>query len=147
MPRTCGHSSRRRLGRSVLASQFSAGSLPEIKVKVAGSEGDMDALLAKARLEEAKVRDLAVRPKKTPPNFLFQKPAKELEAKVPKSPSGAASGEKTMVLCYGCGAYGHYRNKCPGKGKGKPMETPGKDQSGKSGRSQCLQSIERVMMV
>ncbi len=33
-------------------------SVPELKAKVTGSEGDFDTLLAKARLEEAKLRDL-----------------------------------------------------------------------------------------
>ena len=46
------------MGKAVLSSQFVSGLLPEIKSKVAGSEGDFDALLAKAWLEEAKLRDL-----------------------------------------------------------------------------------------
>ena len=48
------------MGKAVLASQFAAGLIPEIKAKVAGNEGDLDALLARARFEEAKLRDLAV---------------------------------------------------------------------------------------
>ena len=35
-----------------------AGLLPELKAKVAGSEGDLDKLLTKARFKEAKLRDL-----------------------------------------------------------------------------------------
>ena len=46
------------MGKAVLSSQFVLGLLPEIKSKVAGSEGDFDALLAKTRLEGAKLRDL-----------------------------------------------------------------------------------------
>jgi len=41
------------MGRSVLASQFVSGLLQEIKEKVAGSEGDFNALLTRARFEEA----------------------------------------------------------------------------------------------
>ena len=42
------------MGKSVLA----AGLLLELKMKVAGGEGTFEELLAKARLEEAKLRDL-----------------------------------------------------------------------------------------
>ena len=58
------------MGKAVLASQFASGLLPELRAKVAGVEGDFDTLLAKARFEEAKFRDLAVRqdrPKKQLP--------------------------------------------------------------------------------
>lgn len=43
-----------KMGKSVLA----AGLLLELKMKVAGGEGTFEELLAKARLEEAKLRDL-----------------------------------------------------------------------------------------
>ena len=41
------------IGRAVLASQFASGLLPDVKRKVAGSDGDMQQLLVKARFEEA----------------------------------------------------------------------------------------------
>ena len=47
------------MGKAVLASQFAAGLIPEIKAKMAGNEGDPDALLARSRFEEAKLWDLA----------------------------------------------------------------------------------------
>ena len=43
------------MGRSVLASQFVAGLLPDIKLKLAGVEGSLDELLVKARFQEAKL--------------------------------------------------------------------------------------------
>jgi len=43
------------LGQVVLANQFVTGLLPEIKSKVAGSEGNFDHLLTKAK---AKIHDL-----------------------------------------------------------------------------------------
>ena len=46
------------MGKSILAHQFTAGLLPDLKVKVAGAEGTFEELLSKARLEEAKLRDL-----------------------------------------------------------------------------------------
>ena len=41
------------IGRAVLASQFASGLLPDVKRKVAGSDGDMQQLLVKVRFEEA----------------------------------------------------------------------------------------------
>lgn len=43
------------MGKSVLVSQFASGLRQGIKAKVAGNDGDFDALV-----EEAKVRDLMV---------------------------------------------------------------------------------------
>ncbi len=68
------------MGKAVLASQFSAGLIPEIKAKVAGNKGDFDVLLVKARFEEAKLRDLVGgqnRPKKPPPSFPISRQAGE----------------------------------------------------------------------
>ena len=46
------------ISKSVLCNQFVAGLLPSIKVKVAGTEGNFDTSLTKARFEEAKLREL-----------------------------------------------------------------------------------------
>ena len=51
------------MGQSILANQFTAGLLPEIKVKLAGCEGTFEHLLSKARFEEAKLRSM---PEATP---------------------------------------------------------------------------------
>ena len=53
-----GSQETENMRRSVLAYQFVAGLLPEIKLKLAGTDGSMDELLVKARLQEAKLRDL-----------------------------------------------------------------------------------------
>lgn len=47
-------------GRAVLANQFITGLRPELKIKVMGTEGNLDQLLVKARFEEAKRRELNV---------------------------------------------------------------------------------------
>ena len=44
--------------QSVLAYQFVDGLRPELKVKLAGSDGTFDQLLAKARFQEARLRDV-----------------------------------------------------------------------------------------
>ena len=46
------------MGKSILANQFAAGLLADLKVKVAGVVGTFQELLAKARLEEARLQDL-----------------------------------------------------------------------------------------
>ena len=42
---------------TMLANQFAVGLRQEIKIKVAGVEGNFEQLLAKAKFEEAKLRD------------------------------------------------------------------------------------------
>ena len=46
------------MGKTMLAYQFVAGLLPNIRAKVAGTEGTFEQLWVKARYEEAKARDL-----------------------------------------------------------------------------------------
>ena len=46
------------ISKSILCNQFVAGLLPDIKIKVAGTEGSFETLVTKARFEEAKLRDL-----------------------------------------------------------------------------------------
>ena len=109
------------MGRAVLASQFASGLLPSIKSKVAGSDGDLETLLAKARFEEAKLRDLVVKVKtqghsatptsnRQPEKF---KPAANQQI-------GSERGQKPAVRCFECGARGHYRDKCPERNRKAP---------------------------
>ncbi len=53
-----GNQETEEMGLSVLTYQFVSGLRSEIKVKLAGMDGNFDQLLARARLEEAKLRDL-----------------------------------------------------------------------------------------
>ena len=69
---SCGSKETEEMGQTVLANQFAAGLLPELKAKVAGSEGDLDKLLTKTRFEEAKLHDL-------PPQSHQKKPARPLQ--------------------------------------------------------------------
>ena len=47
------------MGESVLAYQFVSGLLPDLKVKVAGTDRGFEYQLLKARFEEAKIRELS----------------------------------------------------------------------------------------
>ena len=60
-----GSQESEEMGRTVLAYQFVAGLQPPTKVKVSGQEGDFEQLLAKARFEEVKLRDLGDHTPKT----------------------------------------------------------------------------------
>ena len=73
----CGYATEcrgRRPGKFVLASLFAADLLQPIKVKVAGTEGDFDTLLAQARVEEARLRDLRNTQRGWHKSFLGKKP-------------------------------------------------------------------------
>ena len=48
------------MDRSVLAYQFVAGLLPHLNSKLAGSDGNFEVLLAKARFEEARYQDVVL---------------------------------------------------------------------------------------
>ena len=69
----------------------------------------MDALLTKARFEEAKIRDLASNHQQRQKSFKsgFSGPSQHDKAQHQK----AGTSEKSTVRCYDCGAYGHYQNK------------------------------------
>ena len=93
---------------------------------MAGTEGDFDTLFTKARFEETKLRELggeSFKPRKplaatnTP-----RQPDKSSEGSSGDPPCTSQRGPK----CFGCGFYGHFKNKCPNKSKAGPAETPGK---------------------
>ena len=56
-PAQRGSEEAETMGRAVLANQFLAGLHRELKGKLAGQEGTFDQLLARARFEEAKLRN------------------------------------------------------------------------------------------
>ena len=48
-----------KVGQIVLVNQFVSGLRPELQAKLVGVDGDMDELVAKARFEETKQKELA----------------------------------------------------------------------------------------
>ena len=115
------------MGRSVLASQFVAGLLPDIKLKLAGVEGSLDELLVKARFQEAKLRDLAgissmVVTKK--PSV----PTSQHKGFVTNRASENQVRSKPGVKCFHCQGTGHFAKHCPLKGRAVPEESRGRSQ-------------------
>ena len=128
------------MGQSVLAYQFVSGLRPEIKAKVAGTEGDFEKLLTKARFEEVKLRDIGDPSSKGTPKKPFVTPnvTRPRDGLTPFRDSRGSPGKGTRDLdgnqgrpanrCFNCGSGGHFARQCPHRGKAKPSETPGRSQ-------------------
>ena len=58
-PAQMGSEKLKTMGCAILTNQFISGLQPELKSKQAGQDGSFDQLLARARFEEAKQRELA----------------------------------------------------------------------------------------
>ena len=115
------------MGRTVLTSQFVARLLPELKSNVAGSEGDFERLLVKARFEEDKLRDLSPSPKKkTQPTVPSQDASNEQESQplAKSTPSG-------QTWCRKCQSHHHHWKQHPLCGRSEPREAPGQKSSTK----------------
>ena len=109
------------MGQSVLANQFVAGLRSELKVKVVGSEGNMEQLLMKVRFEEAKQKELGiVAPHKSQGN----QRRSGSQSNAPASQSRFASLSENLVKnsgrsatlkkrCFNCGLDTHLVKDCP----------------------------------
>ena len=92
---------------SVLAYQFVAGLRTELQSKVAGTDGDFDALVVKARFEEAKAREI---PRTQPVTRKQASPTPT--TKVPSKPTDAANpGEEASTERARSSAF-RFRGKC-----------------------------------
>ena len=118
------------MGRSVLAYQFVAGLLPEIKLKLAGTDGSMDELLVKARFREAKLRDLAPKVGDEKPFVLAsqQTGATTTRERSRTPPSTTESQARNRMKCFHCQGTGHFTRNCPMRGRAAPRESRGWNQ-------------------
>ena len=107
------------MGQTVLTYQFVAGLKPELRLKVAGNDGTFEQLLMRARLEEAKLRDLH------PDSGTLQQTAERTQLRKPIQAAPPGSG--TDRRCYVCGQLGHLKKQCPQLRRGKPVESRGQN--------------------
>ena len=91
------------ISKSILCNQFVSGLLPNIKIKVAGTEGNFETLLTKAWFEEAKLRDLGRQ------DLRFNVGGRR------QFPSHNSGNSLPNTRCYKCGSFGHMASKCPQK--------------------------------
>ena len=114
-----GNEAAESMGKSVLASQFVAGLNPVLKPKVAGTEGEFEALLVKARFEEAKLRDLG------PSKKSSESTATPGHSTGPPKPSQPTSHRKPLLECTKCGGTNHTARYCRYRGRAEPAEARG----------------------
>lgn len=110
-----GSAETESMGKLVLAYQFVAGLHSDLKMKVAGTEGSFDELLAKAQLHEAQLRDLAGETQKA----IQKKPYESgnVHTRQPRGneiPDGDRSKGKQSgsIWCFSCGSTGHIAQQC-----------------------------------
>jgi len=110
------------MGKSVLAYQFVAGLHSDLKMKVAGTEGSFDELLGKARLHDAKLRDLAGETQKA-----IQKKPNESEPRGNEIPPGDRHKGKQSgsIRCFSSGSTGHIARQCHWRGSRSSEEARG----------------------
>ena len=114
-----------------LCNQFAARLLPSIKIKVAGTEGNFDTLLTKARFEEANLRELG---KSEPVPSKRQNPRFNTGIGRQFPTNNISSNSSTNTRCYKCGSLGHIASNCPLKGRQsresqRPHRSPGNNRS------------------
>ena len=117
------------MGKTVLAYQFVAGLLPNIRAKVAGTEGTFEQLWVKARYEEAKFRDLDPRSNSRNPNTRGTTVMRQDAQTPPRNqPNPVGMARK----CWVCHQVGHVAKACPQQRRGQPVEAPSRQQNNRN---------------
>ena len=110
------------MGGSVLAYQFVAGLVKELKAKLVGAEGTFEQLLERARFEEARIRELGnLRPAE--PEHSYRRGPVQLTGNKDPPQTSTSRGKRA---CYNCGGVGHFARDCSLRGRGAPFEARGR---------------------
>ena len=121
-----------KVGQIILVNQFVSGLRSELQAKVVGFEGGMDEMVARARFEETKLRELTPTPRKTYPSkgssggnsyrpaHTPTNSAPSTQPSTPKTPVEQGEVPKEQrgkkpggVKCFRCGLEGHMLRNCP----------------------------------
>ena len=110
------------MGKSVFAYQFIAGLVDSLKAKMVGRTGTFEELLAQARFEEARLKNI----NSSKGGFhtaAGQQSQKRSESTQPKQMSEQTNHSQQKQLlqkktrgCFSCGGTEHYARDCPLRG-------------------------------
>ena len=125
------------ISKSILCNQFVAGLLPDIKIKVAGTEGSFETLLTKARFEEAKLRDLG----KGEPVPSRRQNLRFNVGGGRQFPSNNGGNSLPNTRCFKCGSFGHIASNCLLKGRRSRESQRPNQQTNNSGNNRTVNNI------
>jgi len=114
-----------RMACLMLANQFAAGLRKEIRVKVAGIEGNFEKLLQIAKFEEAKLRDVvnsvAGMNSRGSTSFIKYPDQHAHDRAIQPNAIVIQPYAGTQKRCYNCNATGHLSRNCPLRGRAAPQ--------------------------